>query len=294
MSTSGVHIVFFGISDSGLVRENNEDHFIVADLTRNIIGVHNNSVSTELLAHEVGENGTLLAVADGLGGYEYGEIASHIAVEAMVYALFDMIETCDSPTEWLLEAVDQAHTAICKHIENTTDKVRMGSTLTAIHIGEGVITIAQVGDSRAYRLRNSELTVLTEDQTLINMLLERGQITAEEAETHPGRHIILQALGQEKAVYPEISTYEFEDGDYLLLCSDGLSSYVADETIKAILMDEGDEPSHCKRLIEAAYAEGGPDNITVLLARLSKPSPSACGAPEASESDDDPLHEFMD
>lgn len=293
MSTSGVHIVFFGISDSGLVRENNEDHFIVADLTRNIIGVNNNNVSTELLAHDIGENGTLLAVADGLGGYEYGEIASYIAVEAIVYALFDMIETCDSPTEWLLEAVDQAHTAICKHIESTTDKVRMGSTLTAIHIGEGVMTIAQVGDSRAYRLRNSELTVLTEDQTLINMLLERGQITAEEAETHPGRHIILQALGQEKAVYPEISTYEFEDGDYLLLCSDGLSSYVADETIKAILMDEGDEPSHCKRLIEAAYAEGGPDNITVLLARLSKPSSSRCGMPEANESDDGPLDEFM-
>lgn len=293
MSTLGVHLVFFGISDPGLVRGNNEDHFIVADLTRKIIGVHDNNVSTELLAHEVGENGTILVVADGLGGYEYGEIASYIAVEAIVYALYDMTETYTTTTEWLLEAVDQAHTSICQHIENTEDKIRMGSTLTAIHIGEGVMTIAQVGDSRAYRLRDSELTLLTEDQTLINMLLERGQITTEEAETHPGRHIILQALGQEKAVYPEISTHTFEDGDYLLLCSDGLSSYVADETIKAILMGEGDEPSHCKRLIEAAYAEGGPDNITVLLSRLSKKSSSTLGTPEAIGSDNDTHHEFM-
>jgi protein phosphatase len=292
MSTSKVHVVFFGISDPGLVRANNEDHFIVADLTRKIIGVHDNNVSTELLAHQVGVNGTLFAVADGLGGYEHGEIASHIAVEAIVYALFDIIDTYDSPTEWLLEAVDQAHLAICQHIENAEDNVRMGSTLTAIHVGDGVMTIAQVGDSRAYRLRNSEFTTLTEDQTLINMLRARGQITAEEAENHPGRHIILQALGQEKPVYPDISRHTFEDGDYLLLCSDGLSSYVADETIQAILLEEGDEPSHCKRLIEAAYAEGGPDNITVLLARLSKESPSGLDLAEVNTPDDATRHPF--
>ena len=276
MSLAGIKIVFFGISDSGLVRSNNEDHFIVADLTRKTIGVHDNTVATELLSHEVGEHGTLLAVADGLGGYEYGEIASHIAVEAIVYALFDTINTHNSTAEWLTAAVEQAHAAICQHIEQSSDKVRMGSTMTAIHIGNGVMTIAQIGDSRAYRLRNGTLMPLTEDQTLINMLLDKGQITEEEAETHPGRHIILQALGQEKAVYPDLATYTFEDGDYLLLCSDGLSSYVKHETIETILTEDGDELTHCKRLIEAAYEAGGPDNVTVLLVRLlkhSKPTP---------------------
>jgi protein phosphatase len=162
----------------------------------------------------------------------------------------------------------QAHLAIRTHLTQHQHAAPMGSTLTAVHVGPGVMTIAQVGDSRAYKFCNGKLTLLTEDQTLVNMLQKRGMLTEEEAEHHPGKHIILQALGQDKNVTPDLQSHIFEDGDYVLLCSDGLSSYVDHAVIEAILASEGDEHTHCQHLIDTANASGGADNVTVLLVRL--------------------------
>jgi protein phosphatase len=268
MNKTRTKIIFFGISDKGLRRENNEDHFIVADLTRHLVGVLDNKVTPSLICHEVGEHGTLVAVADGLGGHEDGEIASQIAVETVVEALFHPKEPHLSTQEWLTEAVDKAHSAIRAHLTHNPPGAPMGSTLTAVHVGHGTLTIAQVGDSRAYKFCDGKLTLLTEDQTLVNMLQKRGMLTDEEAENHPGKHIILQALGQDKNVVPELQSHFVADGDCVLLCTDGLSSYVDHAIIEAILASEGDEHSHCQRLIDAANASGGADNVTVLLARL--------------------------
>ena len=130
------------------------------------------------------------------------------------------------------------------------------------------MTVAQVGDSRAYSFRDGKLTLLTEDQTLVGMLQKKGLLTDDQAQSHPSKNVILQALGQDKDVDPEIGSLEFQDNDYLLLCTDGLSSYVDHEAIEKILSSNLDPPTHCQRLVDAANASGGLDNITVVLARL--------------------------
>ena len=267
---NGLHtrITFFGISDRGLQRANNEDHFIVADLTRKTVAVEENRVTLPLVCHEMGPKGTLLAVADGLGGYEGGEMASQIAVEATVQALFAAVENGLPPMQQLGLAIEEAHQAICKHRSSAGEHPHMASTLTAVHVGDGMLTVAQIGDSRAYLFRNGKLTLLTEDQTMVHSMQKRGVLTEAEARTHPLRHLILQALGQASAICPAVHTYPFLSDDWLLLCTDGLSSYVSAEQITTILTSEGDEPACCRALINAANACGGADNITVLLARL--------------------------
>ena len=261
-------IVVFGLSDRGLQRDNNEDHFMVADLSRKVIGVHDNQLRPELFHHDIGTRGTLLMVADGLGGHEGGEVASQLAVDSVAQALVHAAEPALPMSEQIMRAVDMAHEAICKHHGASGRTRHMASTLTVVHVGHGVMIIAQVGDSRAYRFSGGKLTLLTEDQTVVHMMQKKGMLTPEEAQNHPHRNIILQALGQDKSVLPEIQTLPFSHNDCLLLCSDGLSSYVAHERIEAILSSGEDEHVRCSRLVEAANAAGGADNVTVVLARL--------------------------
>jgi PPM family protein phosphatase len=261
-------IVVFGLSDRGLQRDNNEDHFMVADLTRKLLGVRDNQLRPELSHHDIGVRGTVLMVADGVGGYEGGEIASQLAVDTMAQALLDMAEQDLPVSARIIRAVDMAHEAICTYHSASGRTRHMRSTLTAVHVGQGVMTIAQVGDSRAYRFSGGKLTLLTEDQTVVYMMQKKGMLTPEEAHNHPHRNIILQALGQDKSVLPEIQTLPFSHNDCLLLCSDGLSSYVAHERIEEIMASGEDEHMCCRRLIEAANGAGGADNVTVVLARL--------------------------
>jgi protein phosphatase len=270
MSTQQVthQMVVFGLSDQGLQRGNNEDHFMVADLTHQVIGVHENQLRPELLHHDIGRRGTVLMVADGLGGHAGGEIASQIAVDAVARTLVEATEPVLPISEQISHAVHMAHTAICQYHGASGRTRHMASTLTAVHVGHGVMTIAQVGDSRAYRFRGGKLTLLTDDQTVVHMMQKKGLLTPEEAQNHPHRNIILQALGQDKSVFPEIQTLPFAHNDCLLLCSDGLSSYVAHEQIEAIMASGEDEHRLCHHLVEAANAAGGADNVTVLLARL--------------------------
>jgi serine/threonine protein phosphatase PrpC len=261
-------IAFFGISDPGQQRANNEDHFLVADLTRQLFGVKNNRVLPQLIYHEVGPRGTLLAVADGLGGYEGGEVASLLAVETTAQTLFAATSAAAATPMQLRTAVEAAHQAICARHHEVPGKETMSSTLTAVHVDQRILTIAQVGDSRAYLFSHGRLTLLTEDQTVVRMLQKKGMLTDEEALHHPDRHVILQALGQSQQVTPEVQRLPFQDGDCLLLCTDGLFSCVPHACIEAILNTEKHENVRCQRLIEAAYRASSPDNVTVLLARL--------------------------
>ncbi len=198
-------MIFFGLSDAGLKRPNNEDHFIVADLTRHDIAVENNIVVPEAIHQSIGIHGTLLTVADGLGGHDDGEIASHIAVEAIAQTLFALQQQPSAAGERLTLATQEAHNAICRYTATIPGSRSMSSTLTAVHLTQDTMTIAQVGDSRAYRFSNGVLTQLTEDQTIVQMMLKKGMLTDEEAQNHPDRHVILQALGQGRAVSPEIT-----------------------------------------------------------------------------------------
>jgi protein phosphatase len=151
----------------------------------------------------------------------------------------------------------------------------MSSTLTALHITvDGRLIVGQIGDSRAYLWRDRQLIALTEDQTMVQYLQKSGMLSECEIARHPYRHIILQALGQDHPVQPDIRTYRFQDGDRLLLCTDGLSSYVHPGRIEAIMAPADDEYTTCQALIQEANARGGPDNITVLVASLA-----VCTAP---------------
>jgi protein phosphatase len=148
----------------------------------------------------------------------------------------------------------------------------MASTLTAIHVtANGILLVGQIGDSRAYLFRRGQLLVLTEDQTMVSHLQKTGLLSEQEAATHPYRHVILQALGQDHTVQPDVRSYPFYHGDRLLLCTDGLSSYVSQGRIEAILAQEVDEQAICRALIHEAHAEGGPDNVTVLVASVRMP-----------------------
>ncbi len=268
MSDRETKIVFFGISDVGRHRENNEDHFIVADLTRKVVGVYDNNVTPDLICHRVGLSGTVFVVADGLGGHEKGEVASQIAVEETIQYLFKTAGGGQCPKERLNAAIQNAHETIRSQTKADDSPKGMGSTITAIHVAQDILTVAQVGDSRAYAFREGKLELLTEDQTLVGMLQKRGLLTDKQAENHPSKHVILQALGQDKDITAEIFSCKFQDNDYLLLCTDGLSSYVTHEDIEKILSSSLDTPTHCQHLVDAANASGGLDNVTVLLARL--------------------------
>ena len=261
------NLIFFGISDTGLKRKNNEDHFIVADLNRKLIGVEDNTVFSNLICHNIGEKGTVLAVADGLGGHENGDIASAIAVESTIKSLFAI--PTDTPIKKRLSlAIERAHYDIKNKSLSMQNCQKMCSTLTIAHIDKTTMTIAQIGDSRAYSYNNGKLVRLTEDQTLISALVNNGVLTEEQSKNHPSKHIVLQALGQEEDIVPTFYSSQLKPNSYILLCTDGLSSYVCDDTIEMILSSGEDENLLCQRLINCANDAGGIDNITVLIASL--------------------------
>ena len=269
MTTLGTSITCYGISDTGLRRRLNEDHFMVADLTRKAFAVERNKLLAQFLCQSVGTSGTLLAVADGVGGYAGGELASQIAVQATAQALWTVVAAETPSQQSLCRAMEEAHHAIQQSYERSIQYPNMASTLTAIHVtADGVLLVGQIGDSRAYLFRHGELTALTEDQTMVSHLQKTGLLSEQEVATHPYRHVILQALGQDHPVQPVIRSYPFQHGDRLLLCTDGLSSYVSHPRIEAILAQEADEQASYRALIQAANAKGGPDNVTVLIASL--------------------------
>jgi PPM family protein phosphatase len=269
MTTLGTSITCYGISDTGLRRRLNEDHFMVADLTRKAFAVERNKLLSQYLRQEVNASGTLLAVADGVGGYAGGALASQIAVQATAQALWTVVAAEAPSQQSLCQAIEEAHRSIQQSHERRLQYPNMASTLTAIHVtADGVLLVGQIGDSRAYLFRHGKLTVLTEDQTMVSQLQKTGLLSEQEVATHPYKHIILQALGQDHPIQPDIRSYPIHHGDRLLLCTDGLSSYVSHPRIEAILAQEADEQAMCRALIRAANATGGLDNVTVLIASL--------------------------
>lgn len=223
-------------SDVGLVRSNNED--------------------------SVYAGARLLALADGMGGHAAGEVASQLVIAALAH-LDD-----DEPGGDLLAKLDAAvragNSAIAAQVEMEPDLEGMGTTLTAILFAGNRLGLVHIGDSRGYLLRDGELTQITKDDTFVQTLVDEGRITREEAHSHPQRSLIMRALtGHE--VEPTLSMREVRSGDRYLLCSDGLSDPVSDETILEALKIP-DVTDSADRLIELALRGGGPDNVTVVVA----------------------------
>jgi PPM family protein phosphatase len=213
----------------------------------------------------------LFVVADGMGGAQAGEVASRLAVEAFEGGLRDSAE----PEAALAALAHDANSRIHELSHSNAEQAGMGTTLTAVYVGEREISIAHVGDSRAYRLREGELLRLTEDHSLVDELLRQGRLTPEEALEHPQRSVITRALGPEGTVEVDTRSYSARDADIYLLCSDGLTTMVPEELLATILATPGTLRELGEALIAAANEAGGRDNITVVLLRLEELDASA-------------------
>ena len=221
----------------------------------------------------------LFAVADGMGGAQAGEVASGIAVEALGSGVPDGSEAAE---ERLARLLRDANERI--HELSRTDEKRagMGTTMTAVLVGEADITIAHVGDSRAYRMREGQLDRLTDDHSLVEELVRQGKLTPQQASEHPQRSVITRALGPERRVEVDTQTYGARGGDLFLLCSDGLTTMVDEDLIAATLRDATALRDAGRALIDAANDAGGRDNITVVLFRLEEVG-TGTGAAHVSE-----------
>jgi serine/threonine protein phosphatase PrpC len=211
----------------------------------------------------------LFVVADGMGGAQAGEVASRIAVESFQPGLASERE----PERELAELARAANSRIHELSHSDAEHAGMGTTLTAVYVGEQEIAIAHVGDSRAYCLRDGELLRLTDDHSLVDELMRQGRLTPEEAVEHPQRSVITRALGPEGSVEVDTRSYRARRGDVYLLCSDGLTTMLSEDTIAAILLDNPHLRDAGEALIAAANDAGGRDNITVLLLRLEEVLP---------------------
>ena len=208
----------------------------------------------------------LFAVADGMGGAQAGEVASRIAAGA-----FEQERDAAAPPETQLEGVAKsANREIHDLAQKDSSRAGMGTTLTAALVKDNEVSLGHVGDSRAYVLRDGELKRLTKDHSLVEELRRQGRLTDEEAEEHPQRSIITRALGPEPEVNVDTMTYPARSGDVFLLCSDGLTTMISDEQIADILGEAKTLRSAVNRLIDAANAQGGRDNITAVAFRLAE------------------------
>ncbi|MFF0817726.1 PP2C family protein-serine/threonine phosphatase [Rhodococcus sp. NPDC003318] len=250
-------------SDRGLVRSNNED--------------------------SVYAGARLLALADGMGGHAAGEVASQLMIAALAH--LDDDEPGDDLLGKLEAATRHGNAAIAEQVEEEPELDGMGTTLTAILFAGSKLGLVHIGDSRAYLLRDDTLTQITRDDTFVQSLVDEGRITAEQAHTHPQRSLIMRALtGNE--IEPTLTVREARAGDRYLLCSDGLSDVVSDETIAEVLRT-GTPGESADRLIELALRSGGPDNVTVVVADVidldyGQSRPIVAGAASDDEDDSPP------
>lgn len=233
-------------TDKGLVRQHNEDSG----------GIFRNS------------SGDLLAiVADGMGGHNAGDVASEMTIKELQkeWQQTEMISTPDKAEEWLKTAIVKVNEKILSHSRENIECSGMGTTIVAAVCTSRFCTIANIGDSRCYILNENGFQKLTEDHSLVNELVRTGQITKEDAEHHPRKNVLTKALGTEEEVAADVLSITFEDDDYLLLCSDGLSNKVSEAKMEEVIKGELPLAEKAQTLIDLANQEGGEDNITIVI-----------------------------
>jgi len=266
-----VVVQVFAQTDVGRTREHNEDSFIVVNLSEG------EPLRFERLIEQPADPAaTLFMVADGMGGAAAGEVASATAVDVVLRHLREKlanrrgVSPADLAAE-LARAAEKANWSIFQQAVNKPELRGMGTTATIAALLNDTIYLAQVGDSRAYLVRSGVATQLTKDQSLMQKLIEAGELTEEEAAMSERRNIILQALGPEANVKVDVTVQALRRGDVLLLCSDGLSGLVRPDDMARIVDEELDLSVACDRLVAMANDQGGPDNITVVAARFEGP-----------------------
>jgi protein phosphatase len=244
-----------GLTDTGLKRELNEDNLL-------------------MLEAEMADSSPygLFLVADGMGGHQGGDIASQLTVDTIRQQFNDYPLSYEIPfNDWLKNTVIAANQAVLKYEREPSRDRKMGSTLVMALVTEGQAHIVNVGDSRAYHITDDGIEQISVDHSLVERLVQLGQLTREEARTHRQRNVIYNTIGDKPD--PEIGLYHIllHPGDRLLLCSDGLSGMMPDADILAISRQQASPVAACKALVEAAKLAGGDDNITVILVQVGAP-----------------------
>ena len=272
--SASVRVDVSALTHPGRVRENNEDHFLVTKATRAL-----ETMTTSLPAGDVPERADevnyVMVVADGMGGHAAGEVASRLAISTLVGLALDIpdwifwvdAEHAPEMERRARDAVQQVGARLIERGRQDSALRGMGSTLTAARSYGRDLLIVHVGDSRAYLLRAGRLERLTRDHTYVQMLIDTGQVSPNDATISGLRHLLVNALGGSvEQVAVDVDLLRLEDGDRLLLCSDGLTDCVDDDTIAATL--DGALPSSeaCQRLLKLALDGGGRDNITAIVA----------------------------
>lgn len=277
-----------GLTDTGRVRQANEDAFFLADLAEK-----EPWTGAEPVTWTVGPHGILLAVSDGMGGAQAGEVASALSLEKL---LEGMCATCHpgdtgSDVDRLRRVIEQASRQV-RRAAARPDRHGMGATLTAVFVHDCTAFIAEVGDSRAYLLRQGNICQVTRDQSYVQLLVDAGVMTAEEAERSPRRNIVLQAMGQDTDVIVALGKLTLRRGDRLLLCSDGLSGMLDDAQLCQLASPPTPVEAACEALVTAANNAGGKDNITVILAEVEGPALPPAGTGEVCEAAVETVQEF--
>lgn len=249
----------FGATDIGKLRENNEDNFLIFRPVLKQEGDIGTEYSTE--------NGVLLLVADGMGGAAAGETASAMAV-ATAKACLEEYHTQNTSLELMQISILTAQKGCQMIVQDRPELSGMGTVATYVYVKNNKADIAQIGDTRLYLYRNKSLEQLTEDQNLVTELVKAGLITLEQAQYHPQKNAVTQAIGALDDVNPYFYTLEVQKGDILLLCSDGLTNMVSDLEIQLALDSSADLQNIPSILIDTANANGGYDNITVIVAEI--------------------------
>jgi protein phosphatase len=269
-------VELYAKSDVGRVRRGNEDNFLVLDLsTEQTWTGSDGAVPPEKLTRfDLGSKGLVLVVSDGMGGALAGDVASRMAVDSVREMLIgsNAEEVCDPSldlVECLKNATVYANLAIHHRSQEDSRCAGMGATFTGAAVKGDALDLVQVGDSRGYVIRKDQIRLATKDQSLVQQLVDVGQISESEAETHMFRNVILQALGAQSEVSPVTGKIRLRQGDVVLLCSDGLSGKLRADDIQHIVANsDGDLVKACDALVDEANNRGGEDNITVVLARF--------------------------
>jgi protein phosphatase len=277
--SSRVQVDIAAQTHQGLLRSANEDHYLVMRLRRTLDTLLTSLPSDQVpaRAEEVGYG---LLVADGVGGAAAGEMASRLALSTLVglilhtpdWILSDEEQEMDRLTQRLADHYRRIHAALLGEGRGDPSLAGMGTTMTlAGSLGASAV-IGHIGDSRAYLFRGSKLLQLTRDHTLVQTLVDLGQLSAEEAARHPMRHVLIRSLGgREGNIEGDFQRVWLGDGDQLLLCTDGLTNMVDDTAIAALLGGAATSQEACQALVAAALDKGGTDNVTVALARYHFP-----------------------
>lgn len=237
----------WGLTDTGIVRKQNQDYYDII---------------------EFGQGCLLTIVCDGMGGAKSGNVASRLAADAFCGEIKRNIRPdllVEDVKRIMADAIQLANQAVFEHSQLSDDYTGMGTTLVAAFVCGKTAIVANVGDSRAYLMEAGGIRQITVDHSVVQLMLRRGEISREEARNHPVKNLITRAVGTEQRVVCDIFTLPIEHGDFILLCSDGLSNLVTDQEILFEVVHCTDKSRCCRNLIDVAKNRGAPDNVTCVL-----------------------------